>query len=195
MDMRGGCWHKRLYNMYGIRRILEEEHPLQGLLLGGPFSTWGWGDTEDQSRILALDVIIERARAAGILDMATDHKLGMTQHKTRAESRRALWHRVLHQKEKRERESEGERGQDKAEPGPGERHKKRQIQPPYAFSLMKWRTQEHKTPPLMKWRDVFTFTNVVVQSLAKLVGRTLRLLLNEMYMTLTSLALPVMVGV
>ena len=127
--------------------------------------------------------------------MAMDHKLGMTQHKTQAESGRALWQRVMHQREKRERKSEGERGQDEADQGPSEGKKRRQVQPPSAFSLMKWRTQEHKTPPLIKWRDVFTFTNVVVQSLAKLVGRTLRLLLNEMYMTLTSLALPVMVGV
>ena len=50
-------------------------------------------------------------------------------------------------------------------------------------------------PPIIKWRDVFAFTHVVAQSLAKLVGRALRLLLHEMYTTLMSLALPVMIGV
>ena len=28
MDMREGCWDKRLYNMYGICHILEEENAL-----------------------------------------------------------------------------------------------------------------------------------------------------------------------
>ena len=50
-------------------------------------------------------------------------------------------------------------------------------------------------PPIIEWRDAFAFTNVVAQSLAKLVGRTPRLLLHEMYTTLASLALPVMIGV
>ena len=177
--------------MYGICRTLEEEQALQGLLLDGCFSIWGWGDTKDHSRVLALDVIIERARAAGILEMATEHRLGMAQHKTQADSRRALWQRVMHQREERERKDEREQGQDEAGEGRTEgKKKKHPVQSPSAFSLMKWWTQDYKTPPLMKWRDFFTFTNVVVQSLAKLVGRTLRLLLNKMYMTLTSLGPP-----
>ena len=42
-------------------------------------------------------------------------------------------------------------------------------------------------PRVIKWRDVFAFNNVVAQSLAKLVGRALRLLLHDMYVTLSSL--------
>ena len=49
-------------------------------------------------------------------------------------------------------------------------------------------------PPVIKWRDVFAFNNVVAQSLAKLVGRALRVLLHDVYTTASSLALP-MVGV
>ena len=67
--------------------------------------------------------------------------------------------------------------------------------PPSAFSLMKWKTNVLVREPLVKWRDVFAFTSVVVQSYSKLIGRCLRLLVNEMYLTLDSLALPVMLGV
>ena len=49
-------------------------------------------------------------------------------------------------------------------------------------------------PPVIKWCDVFAFNNVVAQSLAKPVGRALRVLLHDTYTTLSSLALPVMVG-
>ena len=67
--------------------------------------------------------------------------------------------------------------------------------PPSAFSLMKWKTNVLVREPVVKWRDVFAFTSVVVQSYSKLIGRCLRLLVNEMYITLDSLALPVMLGV
>ena len=50
-------------------------------------------------------------------------------------------------------------------------------------------------PPMIKWCDVFASNNVVAQSLANLVGRALWLLLHDMYVTLSSLALPVMVGI
>ena len=69
------------------------------------------------------------------------------------------------------------------------------YEPPSAFALLKWRSEELAIPPIIKWHDVFAFTNVVAQSLAKPVGRALRLLLHEMYTTLASLALPVMIGV
>ena len=57
----------------------------------------------------------------------------------------------------------------------------RRLQPPSAFALLKWRSKELAIPPVIKWRDVFAFTNVVAQSLAKIVGKALRLLLHEMY--------------
>ena len=51
--------------------------------------------------------------------------------------------------------------------------------------------------PILKWRVVFAFSGVALQSFAKLCGRTLRLLLNELYASvhITSIALPVMMGV
>ena len=50
-------------------------------------------------------------------------------------------------------------------------------------------------PPVIKRRDILAFTFVVVQNSAKLKGRCLSLLLNEMYITLDTRALPSMLGV
>ena len=51
-------------------------------------------------------------------------------------------------------------------------------------------------PPLLKRRIVFAFSNVAVQSLAKLCGKTLRLLPNSLYasVAVTSIGLSVVVG-
>ena len=67
--------------------------------------------------------------------------------------------------------------------------------PPSAFSVMKWKTNVLVRGPVVKWRDMLAFTSVVVQRYSKLIGKCLRLLVNEMYITLDSLALPVMRGV
>ena len=50
-------------------------------------------------------------------------------------------------------------------------------------------------PPVIKWCDVVAFNDVVAQSLVKVMGRALSVLLHDMYTTLSSLALPVLVGV
>ena len=50
-------------------------------------------------------------------------------------------------------------------------------------------------PPVTKWCDVVASNDVVAQSLVKVVGRALSVLLHDMYTTLLSLALPVLVGV
>ena len=87
LKIRGGCWDKRLYRMYGICRTLEEKHAFRDLLLGARFTIWGWADDECQARVMALYIIIERARAKGIMEVAHKHGLGMAQHKKRAQSR------------------------------------------------------------------------------------------------------------
>ena len=192
----GGCWDKRLYQVYGVCHVLVEIHMIEGLLLGPRFTIWGWALSEQRARVLALDLIIERAREAGILDLARSHGIDHAQHCTREKSRKTLWLWTL--------KNTGEGtigGTDKGRESKGQGAGKlgsgcpRRLQPPSAFALVKWRSKEMSVPPVIKWRDVFAFNNVVAQSLAKLVGRALRLLLHDMYVTLSSLALPVMVGV
>ena len=53
--------------------VLVELHMIEGLSLGPRFTVWGWAPTERHVRIMALDLIIERARGAGILDIARLH--------------------------------------------------------------------------------------------------------------------------
>ena len=69
----GGCWDKRLYQVYGFCHVLVEIHMIEGLLLGPWFTIWGWALSEQHARGLALDLIIEGAREAGILDLAQSH--------------------------------------------------------------------------------------------------------------------------
>ena len=77
---RGGCWDKRLFKMYGTCFVVEEAHALEGLTLGGRFTIWGWGDSDRAAKLLALDVILERARNEGILSLAEGHNLGHPKH-------------------------------------------------------------------------------------------------------------------
>ena len=191
----GGCWDKRLYQIYGVCHVLVELHMIEGLLLGPRFTVWGWAPTERRTRIMALDLIIERARGAGILDIARSHGIDHAQHRTQQKSRNVLGLRTLQCDER----CQGLGDTDVTQGGKGKGRPcvcgLQRLQPPSAFALLKWRSKELAVPPIIKWRDAFAFTNVVAQSLAKLVGRALRLLLHEMYTTLASLALPVMIGV
>ena len=95
----GGCWDKRLYQIYGVCHVLVGLHMIEGLLLGprlGPrFTIWGWAPTERHTRIMALDLIIERARGAGILDIARSHGIAHAQHRTQQKSRNVQWLRTL----------------------------------------------------------------------------------------------------
>ena len=191
----GGCWDKRLYQIYAVCHVLVELHMIEGLLLGPRFTVWGWAPTERHARIMALDLIIERARGAGILDIARSHSIDHARHRTQPKSRNVLWLRTLQCDEG----CQGLGDTDVTQGGKGTGRPcvrgLRRLQPPSAFALLKWRSKGPAVPPIIKWRDVFAFTNVVAQSLAKLVGRALRLLLHEMYTTLASLALPMMIGV
>ena len=190
-----GCWDKRLYQVYGVCHVLVEVHMIEDLLLGPRFTIWGWASSERHARVLALDLIIERAREAGILDIARRHGIDHAQHRTREKSRKVLGLRTRCRTG--ELTSETDKCQERIGQSAGRcgvNHSRR-LQPPAAFAFLKWRSKEMAIPPVIKWRDVFAFNNVVAQSLAKLVGRALRVLLHDMYTTLSSLALPVMVGV
>ena len=148
---------------------------------------------------MAVDLIIERARGAGILDIARSHGIDHAQLRTQQKSRNVLCLRTLQCDEG----CQGLGDTDGTQGGKGTWRPCVRVfrcpQPPSAFALLKCRSKELAIPSIVKWCDVFAFTNVyqslVAQSLAKLVGRALRLLLHEMYTTLASLALPVMIGV
>ena len=47
--------------------------------------------------------------------------------------------------------------------------KRRMIQPPTVFSFMKWRSDEHRDPPILKWRVVFAFFGCSVAELGQTV--------------------------
>ena len=197
--LRGGCWDKRLYRMYGVCRILEEIHAVEDLILGKRFVVWGWGESERTAKAVALDEILERARKGGVLELATAHNLGHPQHNTQDMCRTALLNDIQTRESTGREEGKQDRTPETVPSGGQVRRRTKNARyhplPPRAFSIMKWKTDVFRIPPLVKWRDVFAFTSVVVQSYAKLIGRCLRLLLGEMYVTLDTLALPVMLGV
>ena len=70
-------------------------HMIEGLLLGLRFSIWGLASTEQHAQVLALDLVIERARKGGILDIARRHGIDHAQHRTREKSRKVLGLRTL----------------------------------------------------------------------------------------------------
>ena len=189
---RGGCWDKRLFKMYGTCFVVEEAHALEGLTLGGRFTIWGWGDSDREAKLLALDIILERARSEGILSLAEGHNLGHPKHQSTRQSRAELLVKNApppnpthtHATAQGTKGTKPERGHVLVKHRrPNARYDPRL---PSAFSLMKWKTNVVLREPVVKWRDVFAFTSVVVQSYSKLVGRCLRLLVNEMYITLDS---------
>ena len=101
LNLLGGCWEKRLFNMCCICTALENEHALRDVLLGTHFTVWGWVDDQCNAHLLDLGKVIQGTQTQGILEIAHKHCLGMAKHKTTALSIQTLWLRV-HEAERRE---------------------------------------------------------------------------------------------
>ena len=191
----GGCPDNKLHQIYCVCHVLGELYMIEGLLLVQTLTVWGWAPTERHGHIIALDLIIGRARGAGTVDIARSHSIDHAGHRTPQKSRNVLCLPTLQcDKGCHGRGNTAVTQGDKGTGRPCVRALRR-LQPPSAFAALNRRSKELPVPPVITWRDAFPFTNVVSQSLAKLVGRALRLLLHEMYTTLASLALPLMIGV
>ena len=151
---------------------------IEGLLLGPRFSNWGWVPTSHHPRAFALDLIVEKARGAGVLDIARTHGIDPALYWTQQKGRNVMWLRTM--KSDVECQTTGDT---ETELSKGVECKGRVLHPPSALVLLKWHSKNLAVLPLMKLPDCFVFTSVVAQSLAKLVGRALRLPLHDRYTT------------
>lgn len=66
---------------------------------------------------------------------------------------------------------------------------------PTIFSIMKWISAELTNPPTLKWRDIINYSIHPLKHYAKLVSRSLHLLINRIVTAHPTCSLPNMLGV
>ena len=54
------------------------------------------------------------------------------------------------------------------------------FQAPSLFWLLKWKSKEHGPEARLKWRDVVSYSRHIFRQYARLVGRSLQLLIKEL---------------
>jgi hypothetical protein len=185
-------WDKAPTKLYGACRILEETHAVNDLIFSSRFSLWGWGRSPSCAKAIVADCLLDLADNAGILKDAV--KAGVLP-KWLTKSRE--WQARLHT--------------DFPPPlppelpiPPGGSNETRGTtepptnSPPAIFSILKWKSVEKGSPATaatLKWRDVISFKRHHLKRYAKLVSRSLQLLVQNVCQHATTSTLPNMLGI
>ena len=80
-------------------------------------------------------------------------------------------------------------------PGPTTVARKALFSSPSIFSILKWKTVEQGAEACARWRDIVFLKFHILRSYARLISRSLQLVVNEIYRHFQTLGMPSMLGV
>ena len=69
-----------------------------------------------------------------------------------------------------------------------------QLFPPSLFTMLKWKSVETGTSPLLKWREVIAFCAVPLKRYARIISRCLQVLVKNLYQAAHTYGFPLMLG-
>ena len=81
------------------------------------------------------------------------------------------------------------------DPGPQRQHQRPLFGAPSIFSILKWKTVERGAQAIVKWRIIVSFQLHILRSYARLMSRSLPLIVSEVYRQFQTLGMPSMVRV
>ena len=189
LRFRTGVWDKQLHRMSGACRVLEEERVLEAYLGGDRFVLWGVADSKPSAQAAVVFDTLRSAHAHGIVQSAIRHntlRKGFNDLTWAGEHINSVYSNP---------EPEPCDGIQDEDPGPRQFRPKPLFGAPSIFSILKWKTVERGSEAVVKWRDIVSFKFHILRSYARLISRSLQLVVSEVYRLLLTLGTPCMLGV
>ena len=190
LRFRAGIWDKQLHRMSGACRVLEEDHVVGSYLGGDRFILWGVAESKAAAQAANVYDTLTSAQAHGIVDCAIHHNL---LRKGYADLSWAATHINSVYTDPEPPPSPGDTVD--LDPGPQRQHQRPLFGAPSIFSILKWKTVERGAQAIVKWRDIVSFKLHILRSYARLMSRSLQLIVSEVYRQFQTLGMPSMVGV
>ena len=187
LRFRSGVWDKQLHRMSCACRVLEEDRVIHSYLGGDRFVLWGVAENKSAAQAAVVYDTLMSAQAHGIVDAAVRHNLlrkGYTDLHWAADHVNSVYPDPM-----------DATPLDDADPGPRQHRPKALFGAPSIFSILKWKTVEQGAEACVKWRDIVSFKFHILRSYARLISRSLQLVVSEVYRLLQTLGMPTMTGV
>ena len=189
LRFRGGVWDKQLHRMFGACRVLEEDslRVVHSFLGGDRFVLWGVADSKAAAHAAVVSDTLATAHAHGIVQAAVRHNLlrkGFSDLGWAGDYINSLFPDPVMSPQP-----------DDPDPGPRTVGRKALFSSPSIFSILKWKTVEQGAEACAKWRDIVSFKFHILRSYARLISRSLQLVVNEVYRHFQTLGMPSMLGV
>ena len=166
----GGVWDKKLTRMYAACTKLRDHRMLDDILSNERFSLWGGAKKPDIAHQAVIEHTISKARSNGILRHMVSKRLCSCNLLKSNTVRK--WVKAEIKKDKHLR-----------------------FQAPSLFWLLKWKSKENRGEAKLKWRDVDPYSRNIFRRYARLVGRSLQLLIKELSHMGIGIGFPRMFGV
>ena len=173
LGLRLGVWEKKLTPISRLCQKLYDMRTVDSLLCGDPLQVFGWAPDDAQMKAAVCSMTLQRAREAQLPDDA---------------KKLALSHRFWHTPETA--------NEFFTEvflcPHEGTRY----PIAPSLFSLIQWKSREQNPDePTLKWRDVVSYKNHVLQSYSRIISWNLQVTCQCFYDSTLGLGFPMLLGV